>query len=731
MNRHDLVIDVPDWEKFTHFDPNAVLVRDSPTWVTLGGTSLLPDNPHPSAEDVVERNVSFNIDSLPLRDPEKFVAGQLQCNKEKWEMLFRESVEGDSVSEVKSWISDGVDVASFFRHFKGNFKGKAYDSDMPPRQYFPNAPICKEYAQFICKALLEKISSGAIRVFGKVGECELPRVIMPLTVEPSKPRLCHDDRYINLWTKYSPFQLETLRDVHRLVDRDAYMVTCDEKSGYDHIKISSSSQTFFGLQFGGYIMVYTVIPFGWKASPYIYQTTGMVVTSYLRSKSVITTQYIDDRLGVAGGFGSAQSSAVAGKVAFCLLEILTRLGYTLALDKCSLVPSTCIRFLGYLVDSIRQAYLLPAEKKEKFRSLREYILGLEVVDVKTLQRFAGKCISMGLVVPGSKLFCRQVNSAIARGMKHSRQVKLDGELLQEIDHWRFVDTWDGVSKWRPESHKQVDMSTDASLFRYGAVCSVDGERSVIGDYWDDGDARPIHLKEASAVLKALESFGGLLDDSRVDLLTDNMAVRSVWENQGGRDAKLNHITKEIFTFVVNHNIDLRMQYIPSCSNEADEPSRRLDYSECALCEESWKLIEQTYGPHDVDLMALDSNARRSMDGQSLRHYTPYPTPNSAGVNVFAQDLTGSENKYVFPPFGMITSLLSLFREQCVYNCTCVLPVMKPFPVWWPLLQVGVVSSINIGEHFQKGVVHVPTKHGFVSDRKGLKWPLVAYRLSYS
>jgi hypothetical protein len=102
-----------------------------------------------------------------------------------------------------------------------------------------------------------------------------------------------------LWIRDLPFKLENLRDVHRLVDPDAVMITCDEKSGYDHVRLAPNAQDYFGIEFGGYIMVYTVLPFGWKASPYIYQCIGMVVTSYLRHFGVVTVQYIDDRLAVA------------------------------------------------------------------------------------------------------------------------------------------------------------------------------------------------------------------------------------------------------------------------------------------------------------------------------------------------------------------------------------------------------------------------------------------------
>jgi hypothetical protein len=53
------------------------------------------------------------------------------------------------------------------------------------------------------------------------------------------------------------------------------MVTFDNKSGYDHGKLSESSYTYFGIQFGGYFMTYATLPFGWKGSAFLYQTIGM------------------------------------------------------------------------------------------------------------------------------------------------------------------------------------------------------------------------------------------------------------------------------------------------------------------------------------------------------------------------------------------------------------------------------------------------------------------------
>ena len=116
------------------------------------------------------------------------------------------------------------------------------------------------------------------------------------------------------------------------------LVTSDEKSGYDHVKLQEQSQTYFGVQFGGWILTYTSLPFGFKACPYIYSTIGMQVTSYMRSLGIRTLQYIDDGMAAEGISGDTHIESAENKVSltgnavsYCLIEILTRLGYKLSL----------------------------------------------------------------------------------------------------------------------------------------------------------------------------------------------------------------------------------------------------------------------------------------------------------------------------------------------------------------------------------------------------------------
>jgi hypothetical protein len=117
------------------------------------------------------------------------------------------------------------------------------------------------------------------------------------------------------------------------------------------------------------------------------------------------------------------------------------------------------------------------------------------------------------------------------------------------------------------------------------------------------------------------------------------------------------------------------------------------------------LIEKKFGLHQFDLMSLDSNVMQDKDGLPLCHFTPFPTPGSARVNVFSQTLCPSDNLYVFP-------------------CDDVKPV------WWPVLCNSLMDHFIIGKKGELNVLLLPSKKGFVCNKVGLKYDLWAARLSF-
>ena len=297
--------------------------------------------------------------------------------------------------------------------------------------------------RFIQQTLLERLETGAVSLLGKVGVVEPPHLVLPLTVEPTKPRLCHDARFLNLWMADKPFTLDSLTDLPRYVSRDSYQTVLDDKSGYDHILLTDDSRTFFGIQWGGWYFTYNTLPFGWKISPYIYHSTGLVATNFFRSMNIPCLLYIDDRhngqLQVPLDKGAylaipcvdRSRFAAAQSALFIVAYHLVCLGYFLGLAKSILNPRKVVPFLGYLSDSSLEVFHLIPEKKSKFLSLVHEVLQAKTVTVKTLQRFVGKCVSFSLAVPGAQLFTREMNAAISRGLRTIRPLRLCGGLREE------------------------------------------------------------------------------------------------------------------------------------------------------------------------------------------------------------------------------------------------------------------------------------------------------------
>ncbi len=202
----------------------------------------------------------------------------------------------------------------------------------------------------------------------------------------------------------------------------------------------------------------------------------------------------------------------------------------------------------------------------------------------------------------------------------------------------FLKTWNAPLPWRDERHFRVSLATDGSAAGWGSSVLSPVVQEV-SDYWIGEELSwDIATKEAVAIDRVLLSCHAVLSNSWVDVLVDNQVVISSWNNQGGRSASLNRAIKQLFFTTLKLNISLHLSYVPTGDNPADVPSCRLSAMDSQLTGSVWQVVQKEFGGegHTCDVMALDSNAMLDCFGNCLPHFTPYPTPESAGV--IAQDL---------------------------------------------------------------------------------------------
>ncbi|KAK3733637.1 hypothetical protein QZH41_003402 [Actinostola sp. cb2023] len=295
--------------------------------------------------------------------------------------------------------------------------------------------------------------------------------------------------------------------------------------------------------------------------------------------------------------------------------------------------------------------------------------------------------------------------------------------------FEWEDSWKDCIPWRSEKHAALEISTDASQFRWAAVIRYDSARLSVGDYWEE-EVRllNINVQELWAVAKAIQSLPHEIRDCRLDVHVDNQAAIHTWHGRGSRSRELNRVAQILFNLTIERNISLSMVYVPSLRNEADWFSRKLSKMDSMLSDRCWMRLvqDEIWGKngHNLDLMSLDSNVMRDMDGGRLRHFTPFPTPDSAGVNVRNQDLSICDgavvNAYVFPPFGLI---LPLLRRAPVRFKRGVAKVRRTFGgnLFLPRLieykkLINFITSYDVGE-----LLSVPQANAEQEEVLSLDW----------
>ena len=310
-----------------------------------------------------------------------------------------------------------------------------------------------------------------------------------------------------------------------------------------------------------------------------------------------------------------------------------------------------------MVNSLVPAFFIPGDKKERFLSFVRSVLANRWVSLTTLQRFAGKIISLSLAIPACKMYTREILAANAYLNKNNKQViPLSPRLQEQLSYWLSLKTWQQCLPWRVERHSVITLHSDSSKGAWGAVVVQDGKKTVIRDYWTDSSPH-INILEASALERALHSLVERVQNTRVDAWLDSQVVVTSWQREGGWSRELNDIFKRIVHSARQHNFELALHYLPSSSNPADVPSRTMSDLDCMLSPTAWSLVQVKFGPHSFDLCALDSNA--------------WPTPQSAGVNVFAQYLLENHNLYVFPPIVLVGPFLRFLLNAAHIRTTIV------------------------------------------------------------
>ena len=537
-------------------------------------------------------------------------------------------------------------------------------------------------------------------------------------------RLCHNVRALNLHTLLPETRLEGLPEVQRMVEQvSAFGAVTDEMSGYSHHLLSEESRGYFGFALLGHLYQYRVLPFGWNASCYFHQRNGMIVTGFYRYLGGRVCQYIDDHT-----LAPSPDKVRAEREVYAFYSLKSAFGYSLAPEKTSWQVARRFQTLGLVCDTQRQAWIVPAVKKEEYRKLGDVLIAQcdrqQLVPL-TLSRFTGKTVYYKWAVPFIRRY-QNVQYAVLTGRElvdeasverddrrwwenpsggvRAMSAALRRSLTEEIRACVAFVVGDQIYPFVRERHVNMAvlradyrLYTDTTLDRYGVYLvdlrnTADGGEEklprpevILGNILPDTVAGValahcntgvVELSGLCHALRIIDHDGRLRDEFEnihLDVMMDNLEdIRLLKTGRvgGAYTLQKQQILMEVWHYFWKWNVIPRFQHVASADNPADGPSRLRYRNEVRLRRSVFNMLWRDCGPFDVDCMASAGNVMCHPDtGAPLPFVSRSLDVGNRSVNVFAthwgqSGSDGTREQVYCNPPFVMTASVVSWMQQC-------------------------------------------------------------------
>ena len=535
------------------------------------------------------------------------------------------------------------------------------------------------------KTLQHYLTIGSVRPLPSDTQDGLWSTFFPVPKKGTdKMRGCVDLRCTNECIKYEHFKMEGLHTVAQLLRRNDYITKIDISDFYHHFLLRRKDSKSMRFMWEGVKYECIGMPFGLAPAPRLSTKLLAPAIRHLRRLGIRLSVYIDDIIVLARLI--SQSVAHTQQT----VNLLHHLGFSVHPEKCKLVPLRSQEFLGTQVNSKKMQFRVP---REKLRSVRREIFAAfakhdrHLLTVRHLASLLGKRDALRGAVISAQLHLWPFHHLMKEALHRSRScwtaiVSLDQPVVEEM-HWWVNEMKDWSGKSIIPVRSQMVVTTDASSHGWGGWWRQFGHSGTLrkearGFWLPKEQNMSSNARELSGVLLTVQAALPALRNKQVLVETDNKVTQAYINHLGGRSRFLNDIARRLWTMCYSNQILLTAVHRPGKVNQrADLLSRwKKDHTDIRLPQACFDRIEQSFGPHSVDMFATRDNALLP------RFVSWRPDPDSVATDAFMFPMK-NENPYCFPPVACIPRLL---REVLHQQATITLVAPDWSAPWTPDLR---------------------------------------------
>ena len=359
-------------------------------------------------------------------------------------------------------------------------------------------------------------------------------------------------------------------DIVLKLGRGALLAKIDIMHAYRLIPVHPDDHWLLGMHFEGATFMDTVLPFGLRSAPKLFNAIADSLEWICRSRGVShIMHYLDDFLVLGAPYAPECANNLA-----VLRAVFDELGVPLAEHKTA-GPTATLVFLGVSVDSVSLMLRLPEDKLSELRGIIQTWLGRKVTTVRELQSLVGKLENACKVVRPGRSFLRRMIELLGGVKAKRRPIRLNASFRSDLLWWHcFLASWNGVAACRSSEleRPEVTVYCDAS----GAVgCAA---------WWDEGwlqykwtpelISAPIMPKETLPIILACAVWGGTWKHKLVRVYCNNEGAVASLNSGRSREPWAMHLIRCLFFIKAIYSLELQVLHIQGVRNVlADALSR--------------------------------------------------------------------------------------------------------------------------------------------------------------
>lgn len=442
------------------------------------------------------------------------------------------------------------------------------------------------------------------------------------------------------------------------------------------------------------------MPFGYVNSPYVFTRVMRVPVSEMRAEGIPTMIWLDDGLNL-------WRSAVEGKQRFPrvkqILEEFLGPG-AVNEDKGEGWPepvSVLQKHLGFRVDLQLGEYQRTDQTTNRLVKMAKQILRSAArhqrwVGALWIAQFAGLAISTMLATAQARFRCRPLHDFLVECQVHTRgwaphvRGKLGRRQIRALEWWAGLKTRPAGRKiWRKPT--TVVWATDASKRGHGGLTHarvlsqlpIGEEMGAVNlGLWSEAERQmSITALELRAFRIQLEKAASSAEAAGLLLLEDNMGVVHILSSFVTRSLEMEADLERIMELLEEHDIDLRVRWIPSAEMPADYFSREADKADWSLRRSVVAPLLSRWGNVVVDRFADRHNA------VVPRFNSMYPSRGTECIDAFTAEweLPEGELNWLNPPWRKLGQVIAKLSASPRAEAVLLAP-RWPTQVWYAALQ---------------------------------------------